>query len=783
MAALSSFLFKRTLSQLLECQDLDSDKGKALSEKIRSSASDNLDNILKAITRANPPHSDLLKSICLESVDGLSDDFFLDNLSHDETVFRSSASDILAQSNTIKADKLFKRLHEPGTNRSEVIYILSTQKHELKPEQVINHALRLNSSDGLQLLKLIEGSLTPIDLSKLGIQPKKIKNPAFSINLLTYLSSVQQAEVATLIIQFLSSTNKGVVIEALKSLGKLTVRFDVSPVLPLIENMSKTEHELVLEIITNQINPRLIPRLSCCFSGKSSSIHTALAIIIADHANKISFEEFLCQLEKEDEWVRDQAIDVFLKLHNRNLFDVVRELNSHDSEFVRSSAQKIAGYQLDTEDLEKIGQFAISEDWPVRLRAIQTLGKSSNRASVDVLKKVIQVWPNASVAVLDAIKELGFSKGLEVAFMCLDEPETGTQRAALETIVSIATEKHIKSVRDSITWKIPTFEPEIAALANLTLEKLDPKASHMKDRASTKQSASRETINKDHQSGPASLESIEVGSLWMDRYHILKEIGRGAMGVVMLVEDQIVNESLVLKMMRPELTIDPDSRERFKREFAYTRKVSHPSVIRVHELFLKNNVCAISMEHFESQGLNVVLNKKGAFQNRNGLAILLQACSGIAAAHKQGVIHRDLKPSNILINDLGEVRIVDFGIAAATRGLEVTLTQTGAIIGSPAYLAPERVEGLKAENRSDIYSLGIIAYYMFSGQLPYQGKPMEILMQHREGNAAMVHEINKKIDPGIAKLVSEMMAVNLEDRPQSMLVVLDKIKILLNKLE
>lgn len=779
MAILNSFLFKRTMLKFLECKDLDSKKGKALTDKIKSSASDNLDSILETIATADSTHSEYLKSVCLEDIDSISGDFFLDNLSHDKTAFRSAASDILVQSKVVTPDKLFRQLFEPGAIRSEIVKVLHSQKQTLKPEDVINNALKLESTDGLQLLGLIEGSSAPLDLSKIGVQPKKIKNLAFSIKLLRYLSHVQQPEVATLIIQFLSGTNKGVALEALKSLSKLSVRFDVSPILPLIDNMSNTEHELVLEIITNQINPILIPQLSYCFSGKPSPIHTALAIIIAEHTNKNSFEGFLIRLEKEEIWARDQTINTFLKLHNKNLFGVARELNVHESDFVRSSAQKIAGYQLDSVDLEKIGEFAISDDWPVRLRAIQSLGKSSNRASVAVLKNVLEKCPDAAVAVLEAVKQLGFSKGLEIAFLCLDKTETAVQRAALETIGSIATKEHLKSVRDSITWKIPAFSPEIIALANLTLEKLDPNSTDITKMVDSNKKASLQFNKNAYPSSATSLDSIKIGSLWMERFHILKEIGRGAMGVVMLVEDEVVNESLVLKVMHPELTMDQDSRERFKREFAYTRKVSHPSVIRVHELFLKNNICAISMEYFESKGLNIILKKQKTFDSREGLELLLQLCSGFAAAHKQGVIHRDIKPSNILINSWGEVKIVDFGIAAATNSLDATLTRTGAIIGSPAYLSPERADGQKAENRSDIYSLGIIAYYMFSGQLPYKGKPMEVLMQHREGNAAMVHEVNKSASPEIAELVKHMMAVEPDNRPKSMLAVLDQIKTLI----
>ena len=247
----------------------------------------------------------------------------------------------------------------------------------------------------------------------------------------------------------------------------------------------------------------------------------------------------------------------------------------------------------------------------------------------------------------------------------------------------------------------------------------------------------------------------------------------------MLVEDDMVDETLVLKFMLPELTIDKQSTERFKREVKYSRKVSHRNVIRVHDILFKDDVCAISMEYFESHGLEVVLKEIDHFETREGLKILYQIASGMVAAHEQGVIHRDLKPSNVLIDDEGHLKVVDFGIASAGTQAESTLTQTGSIIGSPAYLAPERAEGLDTDERSDIYSLGIIAYFMFSGKLPYIGKPMEVIARHREGNAPPLIEINEAASPEVSELIVEMMAVDLDDRPQTMVAVSEVVKALL----
>jgi serine/threonine-protein kinase len=265
-----------------------------------------------------------------------------------------------------------------------------------------------------------------------------------------------------------------------------------------------------------------------------------------------------------------------------------------------------------------------------------------------------------------------------------------------------------------------------------------------------------------------NIDDLKKGDLWLDRFRIDKEIGRGAMGRVMLAKDEMVGETLILKFMHPELTAEDSSLERFLREVKYSRKISHPNVIRIHDMLSKDNLSAISMEYFESRGIDECLREKKHFEVDEGLDILLQVAKGMAAAHDQDVIHRDLKPSNILINDEGLVKVVDFGIASATSNSDSTLTRTGSIIGTPAYLSPERAKGLDADHRSDIYALGIIAYAMFTGQLPYTGEPMSLLFQHLEGKAVPALEIRKEVGEHVSRLVQEMMAVELEDRLQTM---------------
>jgi serine/threonine-protein kinase len=785
MAKFGNILFSRTLNQFLECTDLESKKGLSLVAKLKESAGDNLDKVLTTITRVDDPHREALKNICRESIEGFSEDYFLDVLSHDQTVFRVAASDILSHRPAVDTAKLFKRLHEPGASPYEVIAVLESQKQHLKPEDIINHSIRLEADDATRLLKLVEGSQQPVDLSKLSFQLNKIESPEFKINLLNYFGSVNQPKIPLIVARFLDDDNKVVVLEALKTLNRLKIDFDVSVLLPYTETMAGVELEYVLKIIAKQADADLVPHLSAYLASKSVELNEFFARIVVVNADAGSFEKFLKRLMLEDDWNQQQAIACVQKFSDEKLSEVARQLSGHEQEFVRNTAQTLVINLIGDDDLGKIEEYALNENWQVRERAVQSLARSSNRHAIPILKKMVQAWPEDFPLALRAVRQLGFGKGLEIAFEGLKNSQPNVQRAALETIESVTTEKHASNVRDNILWSLPVLTTEMREFAKMLMSQITRDFDLPDIQIDRHSNTSTGAVDLPLFDATGSLRPVEnislldalgPGEVWMDRYHIKEEIGRGAMGRVMLAEDDMVDESLILKFMLPELTVDQDSAERFKREVKYARKVSHRNVIRVHDILLKDGVCAISMEYFESRGLEAVLKKVGCFDTLDGLKILYQIASGMAAAHEEAVIHRDLKPSNILIDDRWQVKIVDFGIASAGTASEATLTQTGSIIGSPAYLAPERAEGLDADERSDIYSLGVIAYYMFSGQLPYVGKPMEVLAMHRDGNAPPIVKIKDGAAPEVSRLIVKMMAVDPAARPRTMGVVRDEVK-------
>ena len=211
---------------------------------------------------------------------------------------------------------------------------------------------------------------------------------------------------------------------------------------------------------------------------------------------------------------------------------------------------------------------------------------------------------------------------------------------------------------------------------------------------------------------------MNVATALEGRYQVLKELGRGGMGIVFQAHDKQLNEQVAIKILSPLLSNDDQALERLKREVSAARRVTHSNVIRIHDIGEINGLHYVSMEYFPGTNLKDHIKGTGALSQMQAYNIARQICDGLEAAHRQGVIHRDLKTQNIIIHG-NQIKIIDFGLAR-TSHME-GMTATGLIMGTPEYMAPEQVSGQKVDERADIYSLGIILYELFTGRVPFTG--------------------------------------------------------------
>jgi eukaryotic-like serine/threonine-protein kinase len=241
-----------------------------------------------------------------------------------------------------------------------------------------------------------------------------------------------------------------------------------------------------------------------------------------------------------------------------------------------------------------------------------------------------------------------------------------------------------------------------------------------------------------------------VGATVDGRYLILSRLARGGMSTVYLATDTRLDRHVALKIMYPHLAEDTSFLERFVREAKSAAKLSHPHVVGVLDQGFDGHVAYLAMEYVPGHTLRDVLNDKGALTPRLALALLDPVIEGLAAAHEAELVHRDVKPENVLMSSNGRIKIGDFGLARAVS----TTSNTGTLIGTVAYLAPELVTGAAADARSDIYSAGIMLFEMLTGRQPFTGEvPIHVAFQHVNSSVPAP----STLVPGLAKDLDELV--------------------------
>jgi len=246
------------------------------------------------------------------------------------------------------------------------------------------------------------------------------------------------------------------------------------------------------------------------------------------------------------------------------------------------------------------------------------------------------------------------------------------------------------------------------------------------------------------------------------RYSILKELGHGGMGTVYQVMDTQTQEIMALKLLRPELAYDGHSLKRFEKELRLARTITHPNVCRSHSFGWTPESAYITMEFIEGRTLRQRLRPGFALDVACGLEIARQICAGLFELHRHGIVHRDLKPENVIVTDRGKVVLLDFGLARLV-GTESTIS--AASVGTPAYMAPEQLEGKIVDHHADIYALGLGLYEMFTGTAPFVGEnAIALALKHVHAFPTLPRAVNPSIPELLERVILRCLQKNPADR-------------------
>ncbi len=264
---------------------------------------------------------------------------------------------------------------------------------------------------------------------------------------------------------------------------------------------------------------------------------------------------------------------------------------------------------------------------------------------------------------------------------------------------------------------------------------------------------------------------------YLGNYEIVAEIGRGGMGVVYKGYEPSLARYVAIKELSPMLAHDPVVVERFLREARSMAALNDPHIIQIYSIGQENDEPFFVMEFVDGASLAALLKRDGRVGSDDALKIVLETARGLSTAHDRGVIHRDIKPANLMINQRGQVKIADFGIALANHDMSAKLTSAGDVVGTAAYLSPEVMQGNSVDARSEIYAVGIVLYEMLAGRTPFSESNVYKLMHEVvETQAPDVRDFNPAVDADVVAILARMLAKDPDERYQSMHELISDLK-------
>jgi serine/threonine protein kinase/tetratricopeptide (TPR) repeat protein len=270
---------------------------------------------------------------------------------------------------------------------------------------------------------------------------------------------------------------------------------------------------------------------------------------------------------------------------------------------------------------------------------------------------------------------------------------------------------------------------------------------------------------------------LVIGSILGGRYEILTQLGEGGMGAVYKARDREVERLVALKIIRPELAGNESMLRRFRQELVITRQITHRNVVRIFDMGVLDGVRFISMEFIDGQELANLLKTRSKLPPEEAAALMLQVCTGLQAAHSEGIVHRDLKPQNVMIDRQGRVAVMDFGIAHLAEAASVEagpelsgsshLTQVGALMGTPRYMAPEQARSEPTDQRSDIFTVGAMLFELVHGEVPMGSTLKEHLQLRKTEPFPDLCAVEPETPEGLSAIVAKCVQLQPADRYQS----------------
>src|SRR5712691_2682497 len=788
MGFLDGYKIKKALTVLLAAQNPASPQTVHALSRLKEIGRPALARFVEAL--GNARHPDIIEELLAAFLDNATFAFFMSHLTHPNAQVATGIARVFVKSTKYDPNRLLMLLTDAKAPKAVLGKILTQRKDQLNVKSLIALLGTADRESRAVLLRLIERSATGAVLPDL-IRAARNEDVTIRANMARILARFSTEAVRDTLSSLLNDPRKEVRQVALEGLASLKMSLEVGSICQMLRDPDPAIQTKAKEILIQVRDPQAARYLVEILQDEAEDVQQRAVEVLNTVQDSAPIRVLLEALRSKEWWVQVRAFEALRTSGTSKLFDAVLTLLQDADEYIRSSAVEILKKQQRA--FNHLVKALDDPDTGVRARTVEALVTLEDKRAVPVFLRLLREMPTLGSLVIPALAKLEGRQAIPPLIASLQGTDKAVRIAALRALSSLADAAHAEQI-----WKAVMAVRETADDAELK-EAANATANAMVSRGVLVRSANATVgqlqpalpdphglealgilfpeshdhdmeaiITDDHETDRyIDADTLEPGDILVERYRVMRRVGKGGFGAVILVEDTVVGEEIILKFLNREIAADDNMIERFKHELRYARRITHENVIRIHDFLTLKKSYAISMEYFPSHTLSDEL-KQGPISLKRGLKLVWDICRGLSAAHQVGVVHRDIKPPNILINDSGLVKVVDFGLAALSHA-DARLTRTGVLLGTPTYMAPEQVRARTIDARTDIYSLGVIMYEICTGRPPYVADdPMAILFQHVEGNPTPPRQLKPGILPAVEDIILQAMCVDPAKRFQSM---------------
>lgn len=798
MGVVANLRIRKCINSLLASTDSTSPQATQAVTRLKEFGAPAIPKLIEALDGNHVPSiiTNLLESFVRNDTLPL----YVKELSSASSQIVAGVTRILSSSPNYNPNNLIDYCSDHAISQTALTQILTHHKDRLDPQVVNNLLSNMDRENRTSILRLVEQASTE---AMVPILLPWVENDDWIVRQCITRVFCQfptpQAEGA--LVKCLEDGHKGIRQAALEGLASLNNPNHIGAICKLIRDADLTVQNKAIETVIQMNAPQTVPQLLELLQDESEYVRRGAVEVLNAVADTSAIKDLLDVLRDKDWWVRVRAADALGTIGGPAVVEAILDLIKDEDPFIRRSAVEILNTTKDERTFEALVAAISDEDWWVRERAIDALAGLGDARAVPVLLPLLEKDAETARVVIRALTTIGDQSALQSMLSMLQNPDRGVIKEALQGLGVLAQDADAAEVEQNVLGLCQHADASVGDLAGTTLKALVKRlgdqagCAHLLN-ASTASGVMQSQVaqsqvaqsmiqssalgSTSHQAAAAAhvpdidlsavdIDNLEPGEMLKNRYRVVRHVGKGAFGTALLVDDTAVHEQIVLKFLHPQLAATEQTIKRFIRELRYARRITHENVIRIYDFLEFGKSYAISMEYFESHSLAAYLQSSVQINDRMAFKLVQSICRGMHTAHQVEVIHRDLKPANILVNKQGVLKIVDFGLAAAVHDTDSRVTKTGAMVGTPAYMSPEQIKGEELDVRTDIYSLGVIMYEMFTGRLPYIGKDtVSVIYQHIQGNLIPPREVKPDILPSIELMITTAMAMDPQERYQSM---------------